>query len=150
MSILSGQKSVPGMNSRKGEKWKEKTTRSSRCVLGELERIEEIETGQRELEARSMIAGRERASLLDQVALKRLYKVSLTARLESSDNEESLGEDASKQRMIDAIDADEKITLVSVQDEVVSNDADKEMFDVDVLDGEEVFVAEHEVAVKRV
>nr|GFD60127.1 hypothetical protein [Tanacetum cinerariifolium] len=75
---------------------------------------------------------------------------SLTARLESSDNEESLGEDASKQRMIDAIDADEKITLVSVQDEVVSNDADKEMFDVDVLDGEEVFVTEHEVAVKRV
>nr|GEW79627.1 hypothetical protein [Tanacetum cinerariifolium] len=31
----------------------------------------------------------------------------------------------------------EEITLVSVQDEVVSNDADKEMFDVDVLDGEE-------------
>nr|GEW73899.1 hypothetical protein [Tanacetum cinerariifolium] len=38
---------------------------------------------------------------------------------------------------------DEEITLVS-------NDADKEMFDVDVLDGEEVFVAEHEVVVKRV
>nr|GEV20194.1 hypothetical protein [Tanacetum cinerariifolium] len=34
---------------------------------------------------------------------------------------------------IDAIDADKEITLVSVQDEVVSNDADKEMFDVDVL-----------------
>nr|GEW21609.1 hypothetical protein [Tanacetum cinerariifolium] len=39
---------------------------------------------------------------------------------------------------------------VSVQDEVVSNDDDKEMFDVDVLDCEEVFVAEHEVTVKRV
>nr|GEZ04530.1 hypothetical protein [Tanacetum cinerariifolium] len=61
--------------------------------------------------------------------------------VESSDNEESLGEDASKQeRTIDAIDAYEEITLVSVHDEGVSNDADKEMFDVDVLDGEEVFV----------
>nr|GFB94626.1 hypothetical protein [Tanacetum cinerariifolium] len=56
---------------------------------------------------------------------------------ESSGNEESLGEDASKQgRRIDAIDADEDITLVSVQD-----DADKEVFDVDVLGGEEIFVA---------
>ncbi|GJX64996.1 hypothetical protein Tco_0299339 [Tanacetum coccineum] len=48
--------------------------------------------------------------------LKRLYKVGLTARVESSDNEESLGEDASKQGRIDAIDADEDITLVSVHD----------------------------------
>ncbi|GKA81833.1 hypothetical protein Tco_0788525 [Tanacetum coccineum] len=57
--------------------------------------------------------------------LKRLYIVGLTARLESSDNEESLGEDASKQRTIDAINADEEITL-------------------------EVFVAEQEVVVKDV
>nr|GEW54717.1 hypothetical protein [Tanacetum cinerariifolium] len=82
--------------------------------------------------------------------LKRLYKVGLTARVESSDNEESLSEDASKQERIDVIDADEEITLVSVRDEVVSKDADKEMFDVDVLDGEEVFTVEHEVVVKRV
>nr|GEW71533.1 retrovirus-related Pol polyprotein from transposon TNT 1-94 [Tanacetum cinerariifolium] len=69
--------------------------------------------------------------------LKRLYKVGLTARVESFGNEESLGEYASKQeRRIDAIDADEEITMVSVQDEVVSNDADKEMFDVDVLEDE--------------
>ncbi|GJZ97225.1 hypothetical protein Tco_0669678 [Tanacetum coccineum] len=34
------------------------------------------------------------------------------------------------------LDADEEITLVSVQD-----DADKKMFDVDALNGEEVFVA---------
>ncbi|GJV63401.1 hypothetical protein Tco_1474229 [Tanacetum coccineum] len=64
---------------------------------------------------------------------------SLLAR-ESSTNEESLGEDASKQRRIDAIDADEEITLVSVQNVV------EEMFDVNVLDGEEVFVAKQEVA----
>ncbi|GKE40127.1 hypothetical protein Tco_1463532 [Tanacetum coccineum] len=50
----------------------------------------------------------------------------------SSDNEESLGEDASKQGRIDAIDADEEITLVSVHD-------------ADVLDGEEVFVTDKEV-----
>nr|GEX70833.1 copia protein [Tanacetum cinerariifolium] len=82
--------------------------------------------------------------------LKRLYKVGLTDRVESSGNDESLGEDASKHERINVIDADEEITLVSVQDELVSNDADKEMFDVDILDGEEVFVAEHEVSIKRV
>ncbi|GKB15991.1 hypothetical protein Tco_0849914 [Tanacetum coccineum] len=69
--------------------------------------------------------------------LKRLYKVGLTARVESSGDEEDLGEDTSKQgRRINAIDADEDITLVNVQD-----DADNEMFDVDALNGEEVFVA---------
>ncbi|GKA67776.1 hypothetical protein Tco_0767693 [Tanacetum coccineum] len=72
--------------------------------------------------------------------LKRLYKVGLTSRVESSDDEESLGEDASKQGRIDPIDADEEITLVNVQD-----DADKEMFDMDALNGEEVFVAKQEV-----
>nr|GEU70923.1 ATP-dependent DNA helicase PIF1-like [Tanacetum cinerariifolium] len=66
--------------------------------------------------------------------LKRLYKVGLTARVESSRDEKSLGEDASKQEWrIDDIDADEDITLV--------NDTDNEMFDVDVLGGEEMFVA---------
>nr|GEY68953.1 hypothetical protein [Tanacetum cinerariifolium] len=69
--------------------------------------------------------------------LKRLYKVSLTARVESSGDEESLGEDASKQWRIDDIDANDEITLV--------NDADNEMFDVDDLGGEDVFVAEQEV-----
>ncbi|GKF43610.1 hypothetical protein Tco_0130162, partial [Tanacetum coccineum] len=69
--------------------------------------------------------------------LKRLYKVGLTTRVESSSDEEDLGEDASKQgRRINAIDADEDITLVNVQD-----DADNEMFDVNALNGEEVFVA---------
>ncbi|GJS63583.1 hypothetical protein Tco_0678147 [Tanacetum coccineum] len=69
--------------------------------------------------------------------MKRLYKVGLTARVESSGDEEDLGEDASKQeRRTNAIDADEDITLVSVQD-----DANKEMFYVDTLNGEEVFVA---------
>ncbi|GKC24003.1 hypothetical protein Tco_1026153, partial [Tanacetum coccineum] len=59
--------------------------------------------------------------------LERLYKVGLTARVESSDNEESLGEDAFKQGRIDDIDADEEITLVSFHD-------------VNVSAGEEVFV----------
>nr|GEV94059.1 hypothetical protein [Tanacetum cinerariifolium] len=66
--------------------------------------------------------------------LKRLYKVGLNARVKSSRDEESLGEDASKQgRRIDTIGADEDITLV--------NNADNEMFDVDALGCEEVFVA---------
>ncbi|GJY43510.1 hypothetical protein Tco_0431723 [Tanacetum coccineum] len=54
------------------------------------------------------------------------------ARVESSDNEESLGVDASKQGRNDAIDADEEITLVNIHD-------------VNVSAGEEVFVAEQDV-----
>ncbi|GKD59950.1 hypothetical protein Tco_1297459, partial [Tanacetum coccineum] len=56
-------------------------------------------------------------------------------RVESFDNEESLGEDASKQERIDAINADEEITLVSVQN------VDEEMFDVNVLDVEVINTA---------
>ncbi|GJV83727.1 hypothetical protein Tco_1523625 [Tanacetum coccineum] len=68
--------------------------------------------------------------------LKRLYKVGLTARVESSGDEEDLSKDACKQgRRINAIDADEDITLVNVQD-----DDDNEMFDMDALNGDEVFV----------
>ncbi|GJR73027.1 hypothetical protein Tco_0085392 [Tanacetum coccineum] len=62
--------------------------------------------------------------------LKRLYKVGSTARVGSSDNEESLGEDASKQGRIDVVDANKEITLVSVQN------VDEEMFDVNVLDAQ--------------
>ncbi|GJW20597.1 retrovirus-related pol polyprotein from transposon TNT 1-94 [Tanacetum coccineum] len=77
--------------------------------------------------------------------LKRLYKVSLSARVESSRDEEHLGEDASKQRRrINAIDADEDITLVNVQD-----DADNKMFDVNTLTGDKV-LAEQEVIAKDV
>ncbi|GJU59342.1 hypothetical protein Tco_1237108 [Tanacetum coccineum] len=73
--------------------------------------------------------------------LKRLYKVGLTARVESSRDEESLGEDASKQGRINAIDADEDITLVNDQD-------DADMFDVNTLAGDEV-LAEQEVAAAK-
>nr|GEX92548.1 hypothetical protein [Tanacetum cinerariifolium] len=70
--------------------------------------------------------------------LKRLYKVGLITKVESSDNDESLGEDASKQGRIKAINQDEDITLVDDQD-------DADMFDVNDLGGEEVFVAEQVV-----
>ncbi|GKC63950.1 hypothetical protein Tco_1096548 [Tanacetum coccineum] len=62
--------------------------------------------------------------------------------IESSRDEESLGEDASKQGRINAIDADEDITLVNDQD-------DADMFDVNTLTGDEV-LAEQEVAAKDV
>nr|GEU37552.1 putative ribonuclease H-like domain-containing protein [Tanacetum cinerariifolium] len=69
--------------------------------------------------------------------LKRLHKVGLSARVESSDNKESLGDDASKQeRRINATDTDEDITMVSIQ-----YDTNNELFDVDTLGGKEVFVA---------
>ncbi|GJW24033.1 hypothetical protein Tco_0037844 [Tanacetum coccineum] len=63
---------------------------------------------------------------------RRVKKLEKKNRVESSDNEESLGENASKQGRIDAIDADEEITLVSVQN------VNEEMFHVNVLDGEEL------------
>nr|GEZ54137.1 hypothetical protein [Tanacetum cinerariifolium] len=48
----------------------------------------------------------------------RLYKVGLTARVEFSRDEQSLGEDAFKLgRRIDDIDVDEHITLISVHDD---------------------------------
>ncbi|GJV17788.1 putative ribonuclease H-like domain-containing protein [Tanacetum coccineum] len=73
--------------------------------------------------------------------LKRLHKVGMSRRVVSSGNEEDLGKDASKQgRKINAIDADEDITLVNVQD-----DANNEMFDMDALNDDEVFVAKQEV-----
>ncbi|GJT12555.1 hypothetical protein Tco_0859597 [Tanacetum coccineum] len=58
--------------------------------------------------------------------LKRLYKVGLTAKVESFGDEESLGEDTSKQGRINAIVADEDITLVNDQD-------DADMFTVNTL-----------------
>nr|GEW66163.1 putative ribonuclease H-like domain-containing protein [Tanacetum cinerariifolium] len=59
--------------------------------------------------------------------LKRLYKVGLSTRVESSNDNEDLDVDASKQgRKIHDIDADEDITLVNDQD-------DEQMFDVNDL-----------------
>nr|GEW60666.1 hypothetical protein [Tanacetum cinerariifolium] len=73
---------------------------------------------------------------------KRLYKVGLSRRVESSNEEQSLGEeDASKQGKISDIYADKDINMVNVQD-------DQDMFDVNNdLGGEEV-VVEKEVADK--
>nr|GEU31463.1 Gag-Pol polyprotein [Tanacetum cinerariifolium] len=70
--------------------------------------------------------------------LKRLYKVGLTTRVESFDDDEDLGEDASKQGRISDIDADEGITLVSTHDDAEMFNADKD------LHGEEVFVAQQD------
>ncbi|GJV89411.1 hypothetical protein Tco_1533349 [Tanacetum coccineum] len=58
--------------------------------------------------------------------LKRLYKVGLTARVESSRDEESLGKDASKQRRINAIDADEEITIGKMKMLLKKEKAEKE------------------------
>nr|GEU63672.1 hypothetical protein [Tanacetum cinerariifolium] len=73
--------------------------------------------------------------------IKRPYKVGLSARVESSDDEGLGEEDASKQgRIIDDLDTDEDITLVN----------DQEMFDADKdLQGEEVVVEQEVVANKE-
>ncbi|GJY49608.1 putative ribonuclease H-like domain-containing protein [Tanacetum coccineum] len=76
-------------------------------------------------------------TMRDTIAQNRFKNVSK----HSNDSLVARGEDASQQgRRINAIDADEDITLVNVQD-----DADNEIFDVDSLTGDEVFVAEQEV-----
>ncbi|GKF02266.1 hypothetical protein Tco_0029189, partial [Tanacetum coccineum] len=72
--------------------------------------------------------------------LRRLYKVGLSARVISSEDEGLGEEDASKQRRkIHDIDADEDITLKNVHNE--------DMFGVNDLEGDEV-VVESEVAAK--
>nr|GEU58880.1 hypothetical protein [Tanacetum cinerariifolium] len=90
--------------------------------------------------------------------LKRLYRVELTVREESSEEEEGLGdqEDASKQGRIAEIDIDEDLSLVNetAQDQGRMNI--KDLFGVNDLDGDEVIVdvttgenAEHDVTVAK-
>ncbi|GJT37192.1 hypothetical protein Tco_0937057 [Tanacetum coccineum] len=73
-------------------------------------------------------------------SLKRLKKVGMSRRVESSKDQESLGdhEDAFKQgRSIEDIDADTKVTLVNETQERRDDDL---MFDTRVLDDDEVFM----------
>ncbi|GKD93109.1 hypothetical protein Tco_1372946 [Tanacetum coccineum] len=65
--------------------------------------------------------------------LKRLYRVSLSRRVESYEDEGLGEEDASKQGRIADIDANKDIYLVNVQ-------TDEDMFGVNDLDGDEVIV----------
>nr|GFD09590.1 hypothetical protein [Tanacetum cinerariifolium] len=82
--------------------------------------------------------------------LKRLYKVGLSTRVESSDKESLGEEDASKQgRNIADIDADKEITLVDETAKDQGRFDSQEMFDTGVLDDEEV-VVEKVVADKEV
>ncbi|GKC14565.1 retrovirus-related pol polyprotein from transposon TNT 1-94 [Tanacetum coccineum] len=74
--------------------------------------------------------------------LKRLYKVGLSRRVESSEDEGLGEEDASKQGRIDDIDANEDIYQVNIH-------RDKDMFGLNDLEGDEVIV-ETEVASKDV
>nr|GEW00101.1 hypothetical protein [Tanacetum cinerariifolium] len=72
--------------------------------------------------------------------LKRLYKIGLSARVESFAEEQSLGEeDASKQeRNIVDIDADAETILVNETTKDQGRYNDEEMFDIDVLNNVEV------------
>nr|GEV60460.1 putative Gag-Pol polyprotein [Tanacetum cinerariifolium] len=78
--------------------------------------------------------------------LKRLYKVGLSARVESYDDDQSLGEeDASKQGRIADIDADEGITLVNETARDQGRNNDDQMFNPEkYLQGEEVVVVDKE------
>nr|GFC24459.1 hypothetical protein [Tanacetum cinerariifolium] len=71
--------------------------------------------------------------------LKRLYKIGLSSRVESSADEQSLGEeDAYKQgRNIADVDANANITLVDETAKDQEGFDGQEMFDTSVLDDEE-------------
>ncbi|GJX50869.1 hypothetical protein Tco_0277714, partial [Tanacetum coccineum] len=72
--------------------------------------------------------------------LKRINKVGMSRRVESSEDQESLGdhEDASKQgRSIEDIDVDAEVTLVNETQERQNEDL---MFDIGILDDDEMFV----------
>ncbi|GJR29696.1 hypothetical protein Tco_1105928 [Tanacetum coccineum] len=74
------------------------------------------------------------------IGLQRLRKVSMSRRVESSEDKESLGdhEDASKQgRSIEDIDKDADVSLV---DDTQGRSDDAEMFDINDLHGDEVNV----------
>ncbi|GJU68509.1 retrovirus-related pol polyprotein from transposon TNT 1-94 [Tanacetum coccineum] len=84
---------------------------------------------------------REERRVKNSQAQKTIFKVGRSAQVVSSEDE-GLGdqEDASKQgRKIDDIDQDAKVTLV---DETHRRHDDAQMFDIDVFNSEEVFVAE--------
>nr|GEU29620.1 hypothetical protein [Tanacetum cinerariifolium] len=84
--------------------------------------------------------------------LKRLYKVGLSARVESFAEEQSLGkEDASKQgRNIADIDTDAEITLVDETAEDQGKFDDQDMFDTSVLDDEEEVLFKEDQDVQNV
>ncbi|GJX37866.1 reverse transcriptase domain-containing protein [Tanacetum coccineum] len=70
---------------------------------------------------------------------RRLYKVSLSRKIESSDDSLGAQEDASKQgRKIGDLDADIEVTLI---DETQGRNKEDLMFDTGVLNGDEVFVS---------
>nr|GEU47392.1 hypothetical protein [Tanacetum cinerariifolium] len=74
--------------------------------------------------------------------LKRLYKVELSARVESSEDEEGLGaqEDASKQGKIVEIDANKDLFLIDETAQDQRRIKNQNLFKVHDLDGDEVFV----------
>ncbi|GJS84142.1 hypothetical protein Tco_0750683 [Tanacetum coccineum] len=86
----------------------------------------------------------EKKNMLKTPRLKRLYKVGLSARTESSEDKGLGEEDASKQGRIDDIFTNEDIYLVNVH-------RDEDMFGVNNLEGDEVIVetkVDHEMVVE--
>ncbi|GKB43662.1 hypothetical protein Tco_0888604 [Tanacetum coccineum] len=89
---------------------------------------------------KKMVHKLERKKTSRTTGLKRLKKVGMSQRVESSEDQESLGapEDASKQgRSITYIDANVKVTLVY---ETQERQDDELMFDTGVLDADEMLV----------
>ncbi|GJR37879.1 reverse transcriptase domain-containing protein [Tanacetum coccineum] len=100
----------------------------------------------KDAQAKEIAALKKRVQMLERkkksrtTGLKRLKKVGMSRRVESSEAQESLGdhEDASKQgRSIEDIDVDAEVTLVNETQERQDDDL---IFDTGVLDDDEVFM----------
>ncbi|GJY63045.1 hypothetical protein Tco_0464505 [Tanacetum coccineum] len=139
---LSGEDRMQLTKSLRGDKERRqrflKMSQSMRKVL-DLEKAKDAQ-------AKEIVALKKRVQRLERkkksgtIGLRRLNKVGMSRRVESSEDQESLGghEDASKQgRSIEDIDANTEVTLVNETQERQDDDL---MFDTRVLDDDEVFV----------
>ncbi|GKC07923.1 hypothetical protein Tco_0999533 [Tanacetum coccineum] len=105
----------------------------------DLQKVKDVQA--KEIDAlKKRIQRLERRKMSRPTGLKRLRKVGMSRRVESSEDQESLGapEDASKQRRsIEDIDADVDVSLV---DETQERQDDDLMFDTGVLEDDEMHV----------
>nr|GEY84412.1 hypothetical protein [Tanacetum cinerariifolium] len=135
-SIDAGQDRGGGPRCQKAMRDAAAQTRSKRNMVLDLETIKTTQA----MEIKSLkrrVKKLEKKQRSRTHKLKRLYKVGLSTRVESSEDEGLDEKDASKQKRISNIDTDNDITLVSTPDE--------QMFDADQdLHGEEVFVAQQD------
>ncbi|GKB17859.1 hypothetical protein Tco_0851782 [Tanacetum coccineum] len=129
----------PSTSSETKQKQKSKRRQKKEAKVLDLEKAKDAQA--KEIAAlKKRVQRLERKKKSGATGLRRIKKVSMSRRVESSEDQENLGdpEDASKQgRSIEDIDVDDEVTLVN---ETQERHDDNWMFDTRVLDDDEVFV----------